>query len=217
MKLLMPSMPARRSSELYTLMRERDIQTRYETFKEEVNHVQKKFRRDPLTKQAIIKESVNWDVASGVGGISETLREEEGMTITTLDKDPDMSADIIADWSCPREYAEHGRPDIIWASFQYNLVDQAIPQAYALAKEGVIMHVPCDYLTNRPHYRTEFLKEIARSGEVRVISNMDIPKGRRGVRRCQWVLLYKSRKTFAKHFCWPRVPVLTSGRLTFSE
>ena len=218
MSHLYQSIPAKRVSELYTLCFVNAITKRYLTYSEEVQYVLRKLRRNSKGK-AYIFSVENWDVSSGERGIVETIEKKESpyKKLLTLDIDPTVMPDITANFSNPSEYKRYGRPVVIWSSFQFNLCDIHIPQAYYYARKIVITQVACDYLTNRPHYRTRFLREVSKKGEVRVISDIPIPKGRRGVKRCQWLILAKTRQSFKEYFDWPRRPYELSGRLTFSE
>jgi len=49
-----------------------------------------------------------------------------------------------------------------------------------------------DWLCNRPDYRTDWLREILETYDLRRISNL--PLCRPGVRRCQWLIFIKKRK-----------------------
>jgi hypothetical protein len=216
MTLLHLQVPKGRVNELFTLCREHDISLRYVTYRQEVLFVLKKLRKDSDGNYEIAS-AAHWDVGSGEEGIARVLRDEFQTIITTLDKDPDVKADITADFTIPAKYFGWGRPDFIWGSFQFDLLDVMVPQAYEYARKGIILHIPCDYLQNKPRYRSRWLESIILSGgEVRLVSDMPIPKGRRGVRRCQWLIITKTRDNFKQYFDWPRRPVLYSGRLIFS-
>ena len=208
-------LPPKRVSTLYTL-RNKGISKRYKTFRPEVRFVSRKLRSDDKFHEELLKVSV-LDIGSGGQDIPQTLQETHpNMRITTLDKDPAMQCDYTADYSCPNEYADMPTPDIGISSVQHNLSDILLKQQYAHVKDGIIAHVQCDYITNAPWYRRDWLKEVMKTGVARVITGLPLFKERRGVKRCQWLILFKSKKKFEKYFDWP-AGTLTSGELTFSD
>lgn len=217
----------KRVRELYTLLRSTNLKAqnkrvdgitkRYPTFPQEVDPVISKLRtsQDYINPHYKVINRIHWDVCSGEQGISKRLEAKvHGKSMTCLDKDPVLEADITADFSNPSTYYKYGRPDVIWTSPQHDLCDVLLTQAYVYAKDGVIAHVQGDYITNRPKYRSQWLENIALKGEVRVIDGLPIPPGRNGIKRCQWLLLFKTKSKFNMYFNWPRKPFHQSGMLT---
>jgi len=196
--------PAARVTKLHTL-RNSDISERYPTFPDEVATLYKKFRTKSALREVFAVKKF-WDVGSGEDGINLALKKQyPNIKIKSLDKDPSVRPDITADYSCPDQYRDEDRPDVIFASMQYDLNDLLLKQAYEHAKDGIIAHVGGEYITNRPWYRRNWFEEVSLKGECRVVSDLPIhSKDRPGIKRCVWLVMFKSKASFKTYFDWPR-------------
>ena len=137
---------------------------------------------------------------SGSGVIARTFEATwVDLCVTTVDIDAAVEPDVVADCSNPGNYDVFPRPAVITGSFQFNIMDLLLPAAVEACTHGVIAHVAGDYTANMPGYRDAWLRNIvATGGVVRHIPNL--PLCRRGVRRCQWLIIFKKRKTYKKYF-----------------
>ena len=74
----------------------------------------------------------------------------------------------------------------------FSLEDLFLPLAVRRAKTGVMFHLAGDYLTNAPFYRAAWWRRM--ESERRIACINGLPLCRKGVRRCQWVLVCKTEK-----------------------
>ena len=73
---------------------------------------------------------------------------------------------------------------------QFNNCDAWMAQSVLVAKDGVIAMVAGDWLDNCPPYRVSWLHNLFAKGyEIRKLGNL--PLCRYGVRRCQWIVIFK--------------------------
>ena len=197
---VMPGMDRGRQTRLFQLLRGGDT-TRHETEVAEICPLFARMTPDPQSLQA----RLIWEVSCGNKIITRSLRRVFQLSkrnTITLDIDPAVNPTIVANFGFPHTYRGHVRPHIITASFPFLLMDILTPQAFLYCREGLILHVAGEYLINAPTYRVRWLREVARTGVVRSLPNLDLC--RTGVKRCQWLVLFKTVSAFRALFsAWP--------------
>jgi hypothetical protein len=134
-------------------------------------------------------------VMSGNKHIENALLDRfPGLLVTTLDKDKGSRPDIVCDFLDPSSYKHLRRGDWIVSSPQFDIMDATLPLILARAKRGAFVHVAGDYLTNMPDYRRDFVTRLRDANLLHVVDNLPIPKFRKGVKRCQWLLVFKNAR-----------------------
>ena len=83
----------------------------------------------------------------------------------------------------------------VHGSGQFDGLDVWMPLAYERARYGVVAHVSGNYIANAPLYRSNWWKQVQKKSEIFIIPNLPIPRGRRGVRRCAWLIIKKHKRT----------------------
>jgi hypothetical protein len=76
----------------------------------------------------------------------------------------------------------------------FRLTDVMLPLAIERAKKGVFFHVAGDYLNNmsKHEHRDTLWEELVQKKRTARIINL--PLVRQGVKRCQWLLIFKTAK-----------------------
>ena len=206
MECLYPNqdMPSGRVTRLFNLRNE-DVSKQYNTAAVEVDMALDKFRRDEVFNKRTVMAKRWLDMGAGSKGIANRFCTRFPQAkVTTLDKNPAVQADITADYSKPNEYHDLQRPHITLTSCQHDLCDLLLKQALEHSIDGIIAHVQGEYIVNRPDYRTNWFREVAKKGEVRVIGDLPLLLDRRLIKRCVWLVMFKSSYTFKHYYNWPR-------------
>jgi hypothetical protein len=138
------------------------------------------------------------DPWSGTGSTAHTLRADTRTThvnVILSDADYSVGADHYGNALDPtfmnglRAYYAN-RIDVIVTSPWFAMLDLALPTMINIATRAVFCHVPGHYLTNMPHGRRDWIRQLIREGRVHALSNLPVgPYGR----ACVWLCIFKTR------------------------